>query len=222
MMADAFTGTTGDYINQFFKESLNINPFGDNKWLQGWRIFYWAWWIAWAPFVGTFIARISKGRTVREFIFGVILAPALASLIWFSVFGSMGLNLRHAFGIEKLTEMAGHPEIALFEVFARYPMGFVLSIITIILLCTFFITSANSATFVLSMFSQNGDLNPSKKKMLIWGILQAVIAFALMISGGLKALQTASIAAAFPFIFIMLAICVSIIKAFKSEKISKK
>lgn len=221
MMANTFTGTTGDYINQFFKDSLSINPFGSNKWLQGWRIFYWAWWIAWAPFVGTFIARISKGRIVREFIFGVILAPALASLIWFSVFGSMGLNLRQALGTAKLTEMAGHPEIALFEVFSRYPLGIILSILTIILLCTFFITSANSATFVLSMFSQNGDLNPSKKKMLIWGVLQAVIAFALMISGGLKALQTASIAAAFPFIFIMLAICLSILKAFKSEEKTK-
>ncbi|MBC2576026.1 BCCT family transporter [Peptostreptococcus canis] len=217
MMANSFVGAAGDYINQFFKESLNINPFGDNTWIQGWRIFYWAWWIAWAPFVGTFIARISKGRTVREFIFGVTLAPAMASLIWFSIFGSMGLNLREQLGIEKMTEMAGHPEIALFEVFAKYPLGIVLSMITIVLLCTFFITSANSATFVLSMFSQNGDLNPSKKKMLVWGILQAVIAYALMVSGGLKALQTASIAAAFPFIFIMLAICMSIVKALRNE-----
>lgn len=218
MMADTFVGTTGDYINQFFKDSLNINPFGDNAWMQGWRIFYWAWWIAWAPFVGTFIARISKGRTVREFIVGVTLAPAIGSLVWFSIFGSMGLNLRSVFGIEKLTHLSGQPETALFEVFSKYPFGIVLSIITIVLLCTFFITSANSATFVLSMFSQNGDLNPSKKKMLVWGILQALIAFALMISGGLKALQTASIAAAFPFIFIMLAICVSIIKAFREER----
>src|SRR3712207_2953179 len=113
--------------------------------------------------------------------------------------------------------MAGHPDIALFEVFSKYPLGMVLSLITIVLLCTFFITSANSATFVLSMFSQEGDLNPSKKKMLVWGVLQAVIAYALMLSGGLKALQTASVAAAFPFIFIMLAICVSILKGFKGE-----
>lgn len=172
MMADTFTATTGDYINMFFKDSLGINPFGSNKWMQGWRIFYWAWWIAWAPFVGTFIARISKGRTVREFIFGVMLAPALASLIWFSVFGVMGLNLRDVLGMQTLKNMAAHPEIALFEVFSKYPLGVVLSFITIILLCTFFITSANSATFVLSMFSQNGNLNPSKKKMLIWGVLQ--------------------------------------------------
>lgn len=217
LMADTFTGTMGSYLNKFFEDSLGINPFGDNGWMQGWRVFYWAWWIAWAPFVGTFIARISKGRTVREFIFGVMLAPALASLIWFSVFGVMGLNLRSTLSIEVFKNMASHPEIALFEVFAKYPLGLILSGITIVLLCTFFITSANSATFVLSMFSQHGELNPSKKKMLIWGILQAVIAFALMLSGGLKALQTASVAAAFPFIFIMLAICISIIKAFKDE-----
>lgn len=218
LMANTFVSATGDYVNLFFKDSLNLNPFGDNTWMNSWRIFYWAWWIAWAPFVGTFIARISKGRTVREFIFGVTLAPALASLVWFSIFGSMGLNLRNSLGLKKLTEMSAHPDIALFEVFSKYPLGMVLSIITIILLCTFFITSANSATFVLSMFSQNGDLNPSKKKMLVWGVLQAAIAYALMLSGGLKSLQIASVAAAFPFIFIMLAVCVSIIKAFITDK----
>lgn len=218
LMANSLVGGLGDYITNFFKDSLNINPYGDNGWMEGWRIFYWAWWIAWAPFVGTFIARISKGRTIREFIAGVTLAPAFASIVWFAVFGSMGLNLSEKLGIEKLSQMASHPEIALFEVYSKYPLGLILSIVTIVLLCTFFITSANSATFVLSMFSQNGDLNPSKKKMLIWGILQAVIAYALMISGGLKALQTASIAAAFPFIFIMLAICLSILKALAGDK----
>lgn len=222
MMANVFTGASGEYINNFFRESLKINPFGKNDWMQSWRIFYWAWWIAWAPFVGTFIARISKGRTIKEFILGVMVAPALASIIWFSIFGSMGLNLRDKFGMAKMKILAAHPETALFEVFSHYHLGLILSIITIILLCTFFITSANSATFVLSMFSQNGDLNPSKKKMLIWGILQAAIAYSLMISGGLKALQTASVAAAFPFIFIMFAICVSIIKALKTDsKIEK-
>lgn len=222
MMSNNFVGAMGEYINNFFSDSLSINAFGKNSWIQGWRIFYWAWWIAWAPFVGTFIARISKGRTIREFICGVIIAPAVTSLVWFSVFGSMGLNLRNTLGVTALTKMAASPEVALFEVFANYPLGKLLSIITVILLCTFFITSANSASFVLSMFSQNGDLNPSKKKIFVWGVMQAVIAFALMLSGGLKALQTASVAAAFPFIFIMLAICVSIVKALKSEFIDEK
>ncbi len=219
LMLNSFTSGVGAYLNNFFSDSLALNPFGKNDWLLGWRIFYWAWWLAWAPFVGTFIARISKGRTVREFILGVSVAPAFASIIWFSVFGPMGLNLASKMRFDKVKELASVSELALFKVFAQYPLGTVLSIITVVLLCTFFITSANSATFVLSMLTQKGDLNPSRDKKLVWGVLQAAIAYALLLSGGLKALQTASVAAAFPFIFIMLLICVSIIKAFKKEKI---
>jgi len=131
----------------------------------------------------------------------------------------MGLNVADSLGLEKVSEMVGHPEIALFEVFSQYPLGTILSIVTIVLLCTFFITSANSATFVLSMFSSEGDLNPGNRKKIVWGVLQAAIAFALLMSGGLQALQTASIAAAFPFIFIMLFTCWSLVKAFREEKL---
>lgn len=219
LMLNSFTSGIGAYLNNFFTDSLAINPFGKNDWLLGWRIFYWAWWLAWAPFVGTFTARISKGRTVREFILGVSVAPAFASIVWFSVFGPLGLNLAQKMPFDKVKELAANSELALFKVFAEYPMGTFLSIVTVVLLCTFFITSANSATFVLSMLSQDGDLNPASSKKLVWGVLQAVIAYALLLSGGLKALQTASVAAAFPFIFIMLLICVAIIKAFKTEKL---
>lgn len=219
MMLNSFTSGMGAYLDNFFQDSLALNPFGSNDWLLGWRIFYWAWWIAWAPFVGTFIARISKGRTVREFILGVSVAPALASIVWFSVFGSMGLNIATKLPLVQAKELASVSELALFKVFAQYPLGVILSVITVVLLCTFFITSANSATFVLSMFSQEGDLNSDKNKKLVWGILQALIAYALLLSGGISALQTASVAAAFPFIFIMLFVCVSIIKAFKKEKV---
>lgn len=212
-----FTRGMGDYINGFFTDSLNINPFGDNTWFDAWRVFYWAWWIAWAPFVGTFIARISRGRTIREFIVGVIVAPAMASIVWFSIFGGMGLSVAESLGLDKVAKMVGSPEIALFEVFGQYPLGTLLSIIAIVLLCTFFITSANSATFVLSMFSSGGDLNPGNGKKVLWGIVQAVIAFALLMSGGLQALQTASVAAAFPFIFIMLFTCWSLVKALREE-----
>lgn len=221
LMLDIFTSGVGEYINKFFSDSLAIDPFGDNTWMLGWRIFYWAWWIAWAPFVGTFIARISKGRTVREFILGVSIAPALASLVWFSIFGSLGLNLSKSMNFAEIKDIASVTELALFKVFNEYPLGTFLSIIIVILLCTFFITSANSATFVLSMFSQNGDLNPSNNKKLVWGVLQALIAYALLLSGGLKALQTASVAAAFPFIFIMFFVCASIIKAFRQEKLPR-
>uniref|UniRef100_UPI0033420ECF BCCT family transporter n=1 Tax=Tissierella praeacuta TaxID=43131 RepID=UPI0033420ECF len=183
-----------------------------------WTIFYWAWWIAWAPFVGTFIARISKGRTIREFIGGVILAPAVVSLVWFAAFGSMGINLVDKIGVEGLATAASNTSTALFQVFNNYPLSTLLSLITVALLCTFFITSANSATFVLGMLTSGGDLNPSTKKQFIWGIVQALLATSLLLAGGLEALQTASVAAAFPFIFVMLFAMMSLIKALKEER----
>lgn len=216
---NGLTNGLGQYLNNFISDSLHIEPFGDNSWLNGWTIFYWAWWIAWAPFVGTFIARISKGRTIREFIGGVILAPAIVSIIWFAAFGTMGLNLADKLGVEALGQAAANPSTALFLVFQNYPLSAVLSMITVVLLVTFFITSANSATFVLGMLSSEGDLNPTTQKQFIWGIVQSLFATALLISGGLQALQTASVAAAFPFIFVMLLAMVSLAKALKEEKV---
>ncbi len=215
-----FTSGLGLYVNEFIQNSLRISAFGDNSWVNGWTVFYWAWWIAWAPFVGTFIARISKGRTIREFIGGVIFAPAIVSIVWFAVFGTMGLNLGAELGVDGLAAAAANPSTALFVVFNYYPLSKILSFITVLLLCTFFITSANSATFVLGMFTQNGDLNPTKQRQFLWGVVQALFAAALLLSGGLKALQTASVAAAFPFIFVMLLAIPSLLKALKEEDIN--
>lgn len=211
------TNGLGQYINGFISDSLSISAFGENTWLNDWRIFYWAWWIAWAPFVGSFIARISKGRTVKEFIAGVILAPALASVVWFSAFGSLGLNLADTVGLESLSSLAAVPETALFQVLEYYPLGNILSLVAVALLCTFFITSANSATFVLGMFTSQGDLDPSNRKKVLWGVVQSLFAAALLLAGGLEALQTASVGAAFPFIFVMLFAMISLIKAFREE-----
>lgn len=215
-----FVNGMGEYLQNFIGDSLANNPFGDNSWFAGWRIYYWAWFIAWGPFVGVFIARISKGRTIREFIMGVMLAPALASFVWFAIFGSLGLNLglSGTLSMEEMAEIAANPSVGLFVVFSKYPLGFLLSIVAIVLLCTFFITSANSGTFVLSMLTSNGNLNPPQKNKVIWGVLQAATAIGLLMAGGLKPLQTISIAAAFPFIFIMLMTAVSTIKALKNDK----
>jgi glycine betaine transporter len=207
----------GQYLNNFVIDSLHLNIVGDNGWVNGWTVFYWAWWIAWAPFVGSFIARISKGRTIREFVMGVIIAPAFASFIWFAIFGGMGIDMIEKMGMEALSALPASPETALFIVYQQYPMAAVLSGITLLLLCTFFITSANSATFVLGMFTSHGDLNPSNTKKILWGLVQSVLATALLLAGGLKPLQTASLTAAFPFVFIMFVACVSIFKALGEE-----
>jgi glycine betaine transporter len=211
---NSFTNGIGLYLNSFIADSFKINAFKSNTWLGNWRLFYWAWWIAWAPFVGTFIARISKGRTIKEFIIGVILVPTLGSFLWFATFGTLGINL----GPEIAKEAIKVTETAFFVVMENYQFGTVISFTAITLLCTFFVTSADSATFVLGMMSSNGSLNPTTKRKIIWGIVQSLMALILLVNGGLKTLQIASIAAAFPFAIIMLFTCVSLYKALKKEK----
>jgi transporter, betaine/carnitine/choline family len=219
-MLNNFIAGLGAYLSGIINDSLNINTYGDNSWVQNWRVFYWAWWIAWAPFVGIFIARISKGRTIREFIIGVVLAPSLGSLLWFAIFGTLGIHLGELGLIAKetLEGVAAAPETGIFIVFSKYPLGMLLSIITMILVCTFFVTSANSGTFVLAMLSSDGDLNPPNNKKILWGAVQSLMAIGLLIAGGLKPLQIISIAAAFPFIFIMILSAVALVKEMKNEK----
>ncbi|MDO5411022.1 MAG: BCCT family transporter [Lachnospiraceae bacterium] len=220
---NAFVSGFGDYLDCFFADSLHLPPFQSNTWIMDWRIFYWAWWISWAPFVGIFVARISKGRTIKEFIIGAILVPSVASTIWFSVFGGVGLSAAKDFTLEALQSIVAVPETAIFIIFEKLPFGGIMSVIALILLIIFFITSADSATFVLSMMTTNGNLNPPNTRKIIWGIIQAAMAYVLLLSGGLKALQTATIAAACPFVIIMLAACWSIIKDLRrSESVRKQ
>ena len=213
MIINAFTNGLGMYFGEYIRDSFHIEAFGDSPWFGWWTIFYWAWWIAWAPFVGMFIARISKGRTIKEFVIGVLLVPAFGSFLWFAIFGTMGINL----GLEVATQAIQSTPTAFFVVMGHYPLGSIISFITVILLCTFFVTSADSATFVLGMMTSNGDLNPTTKKKQIWGVIQSLLALALMFAGGLGTLQTASIAAAFPFAIVMLFGMVSLVKALREE-----
>ena len=170
--------------------------------------------------MGLFIARISKGRTVREFVLGVVGAPTIASLIWFAIFGTMGLHLGETgmMSIEELRQVAAAPESGVFAVLQHYPMGKVLSIIALLLLLIFFITSADSGTFVLSMLTSNGVSNPPRRKMVTWGLTQSMMAIGLLIGGSLKPLQTLSIVAALPFSLIMIGMCISLLSELKKEK----
>lgn len=221
---NSFTVSLGNYSQNILSDSLSIGAYSDNTWANKWTVFYWAWWIAWAPFVGTFIARISKGRTIKEFILGVIAAPAVASFIFFSIFGNLGIDLYFGKGMKLLSiqNIASDVSTAFFAVLNNYNLGFLISIITIILLITFFITSANSATFVLGMFTSKGNLNPSSSKKIILGLLQSLLAIVLLLTGGLNALQTSSLIAAFPFIFIMILACISLIKELRKEEVLEK
>ena len=211
-----FGESTGNYLQSLLSNTFEIGAFSKTDWYGAWTLFYWAWWIAWAPFTGTFIARISKGRTIREFISGVLIVPSVVSFFWFSIFGAIDFSVAK----EVLIDASKNASTAFFIVINNITLGNVISVIAIALLFTFFITSANSATFVLGMFSHDGDLNPPNSKKLVWGIVQSALALSLMIGSvnGLKMLQTVSIVAAFPFAFIMLLTIISIMKALKEEE----
>ncbi|MDQ0253877.1 glycine betaine transporter [Evansella vedderi] len=218
---NSFTQTLGGYLQNLVRMSFQLDTFNpESNWVQGWTIFYWAWWIAWAPFVGTFIARVSKGRTIREFIIGVIAVPTVFSALWFSVFGGTAIHLELFGNSNLMTLMEEYgTEIALFAVLQEYNFGIIMSGIAILLISSFFITSADSATFVLGMQTTNGNMNPPNSVKLMWGIVQSLTAGVLLWSGGLDALQTASIIAAFPFTIIMIFMIISLLKALRAEKI---
>lgn len=210
-----FTEGIGNYFQNIVGETFAIGAFGEAEWFGGWTVFYWAWWIAWAPFVGSFIARISKGRTIREFVAGVLLVPSLLTFIWFSVFGSMGINL----GPEIAAEAIKTTSTACFVVFSHYPLGTLLSLITLVLVCTFFITSADSATFVLGVFSSDGNLDPSNKIKVVWGLLESALALVLLVGteNGLSMLQSISIVGAFPFAFVMIGAIFALVKLVRTD-----
>ncbi|UOQ46947.1 BCCT family transporter [Gracilibacillus caseinilyticus] len=215
-----FTTTLGSYISNLPEMSFRMAPFNQDNadWLENWTIFYWAWWIAWAPFVGMFIARVSRGRTVREFVVGVLLVPTIFGALWFSVFGGSAIHLEMNEGIDIYNIMnESGSEAALFTVLENFPLTAVMAVLAVLLISTFFITSADSATFVLGMQTTNGDLNPNVSVKVAWGIVQSGTAAVLLWQGGLGALQTASIIAAFPFAIIMIMIVFALIKAFKEE-----
>ena len=216
LIFNMFTDSFGGYFSHLVQMSFGTAPLDstDRKWLDNWTIFYWAWWISWAPFVSMFIARVSKGRTIREFMIGVLAAPTLLVTFWFSAFGTTAIDIQKK-GLVDLTIPS--TELTIFEMFDVMPMSFIISIFAILLIVSFFVTSADSATFVLGMQSTNGSLTPPNNVKLIWGVIQSTIALILLSVNGLTALQNTIIIAALPFSFVMLLMVVALIKALKAE-----
>ncbi|MDV6373786.1 glycine betaine uptake BCCT transporter [Deinococcus arenicola] len=216
-LLDTFTTSVGGYVQDLINLSTRLTPFTGATWVGGWTIFYWAWWIAWAPFVGLFIARVSRGRTIKEFILGVLGVPALVSFVWFSVFGGTALHDALAGDTAVTTATNADISTALFAMLQGLPLGGVLTGVATLLIASFFITSADSATYVLGLQSSGGEKEPSNPVKFTWGIMQSLIAVALLLSGGLAGLQSASVVAALPFSVIMIGMCFSLFKALKSE-----
>lgn len=216
-ITNMFVTTIGNYISNFIHMSFDLKPVNEAQrdWVNDWTIFYWAWWISWAPFVGMFIARVSKGRTIRQFIIGVLIAPTLVTFVFFAVFGGSALYLEQN-GIATLSTLA--TETVTFGMFEQYPFGMMLSFLTIIVIAIFFVTSADSATFVLGMFSTGGQLNPSNVVKIVWGLLLSAMAAIVMYSGGLDGFQNLLIIAALPFSIILILMVVSFYKTIKKTE----
>lgn len=216
LILNTFTDSLGGYLSNLVQMSFRTAPLNeDNRvWLDAWTIFYWSWWIAWAPFVGMFIARVSKGRTIKEFLIGVLVVPTVIGAFWFSAFGSTAINIQRT-GIKDLASAS--TELVVFEMFNTMPLSLLLSIVAIVLIISFFITSADSATFVLGMQSTNGSLTPPNTVKLTWGIIQSTIAVILLSVNGLTALQNTIIIAALPFSFVIVLMIISLMKALKVE-----
>jgi glycine betaine transporter len=202
----------GGYLTTIVPASFQTGAFGDQEWLSAWTIFYWAWWISWAPFVGTFIARISRGRTIREFVVGVLLVPSGVSFIWFAVFGGAAIDLQLT-GVADLSAITGTPEIALFTTLEEFPLSGVTSFVVIVLVALFFVSGADAASLVMGMLSSRGSLSPARAVTVVWGVSTGAAAAILLLANGLTALQQAAIIAAAPFTLVMLGLCVSLFKA---------
>ena len=213
----AMTNAIGDYFSNMMGMSLVMTPYTGDDWVERWTIFYWAWGVSWAPFVGSFIARISRGRTVREFVLGVIGVPVLLSMFWFATFGGSALYFELFEGAAIGDAVVREVSSALFLTLESLPGAEILGIMILVLIVLFVITSANSATFVLGMFASRGVLAPSRLMRLTWGVIQVLVAGVLLLSGGLAALQTISIVAALPFMILMIFMAASLLKALRGE-----
>lgn len=213
-----FVTSLGDYLVAVPGLSLMTYPHADESgWFHGWTLIYFMWWIAWAPFVGIFIARISRGRTIREFALGVIAVPTVFSVLWFSVFGGIGLHeeLHGAGGIADM--VSSNVTVALFELFELLPMGGLLSAIAITLVFVFLVTSVDSATYVLGMLTSRGAMEPPVARKLGWGIALAVLGGALVIAERFDVVRAIAILGAIPFTLVMLVQVVALLRSMRAE-----
>ncbi|MFW6379657.1 MAG: BCCT family transporter [Guyparkeria sp.] len=213
LIATGFVKNLGSYLTEL---PFLSNPFGreDANFSQGWTTFYWAWWISWSPFVGMFIARVSRGRSVREFLIAVLLVPSTVSVFWMTAFGTTAINqLQNGFEGAKDSDLP----VQLFEVLGQMPMAEITSAIGIFLVIIFFVTSSDSGSLVIDTITAGGKIDAPKPQRVFWGVIEGAIAIALLVGGGLAALQSAAVAAGLPFTVVLLVGCYAIVKGLMSE-----
>jgi glycine betaine transporter len=226
---NTFTESLGGYVANLIPMSFRTAAFSDGEFVSAWTVFYWAWWISWAPFVGTFIARISRGRTIREFVLGVILAPSVVSFVWFAILGGAAINLQLSGAVDNLAETAANNQPgALFLTLEQFPLFWLTAGITIVLVALFFVSGADAASVVMGMLSSRGNLHPRRWTLIVWGTFTGAAAAICLLAGAiqgsvdaaLSALQAVAIASAAPFVLILIGLCFSILKALREEPVA--
>ena len=215
----AYVQNIGEYLDQIASLTFNVDAYGDGQWVGDWTLFYWGWWISWSPFVGMFIARISRGRTIREFILGALFGPTLFTFFWMTVYGDSALRLALNDLAQPMVDAVanGNSELALFAFLDTLPLSGVTSVLAIILVTTFFVTSSDSGSLVKSTLASGGALVPPVSQRFFWAILEGVVAAVLLAVGGLAALQSATIAAALPFTLVIFLAMIGLVRAWSQE-----
>jgi choline-glycine betaine transporter len=211
------TESVGGYFANLVPMSFRTAAFGDAAWLSSWTVFYRAWWISWAPFVGTFIARISRGRTIREFMLGVLVVPSLVTFVWFGVLGGSTLNLELTGNPGIVDAVSESSTVALFVTLGEFPLAGLMSLLAIVLVALFFIGGADAGAVVMGMLSSRCALEPNRAVVVIWGTLAGATAAICLLANGFEGLQQAAIISAAPFVLVMIAMCYSLIKELRAE-----
>jgi choline/carnitine/betaine transport len=217
---DLIPTALGSYFHDLAMMSARTDAAGGDgmaEWLSGWTVFYWAWWLSWAPFVGMFIARISRGRTIRQFVTGVLLVPSLVSLVWFAIFGGAAIHMQES-GIDLAGKSS--PESQLFGMLDQLPLSTVTSIVVMLLVAIFFVSGADAASIVMGTLSERGTLEPSTWTVIFWGVATGGVAAVMLLIGGDSAhtgLQNITIVAALPFVLVMIGLCVALVKDLRSD-----
>lgn len=216
---NSFVENLGLYAQTIVARSFFLNAYsGDQAWLSGWTLFYWGWWISWSPFVGIFIARISRGRTIREFVVGVLLVPTAFTFIWMTAFGNGALSYELAGAGSSIAETVSQSmPLGLFAFLEQLPLSGIISAVAILLIVTFFVTSSDSGSLVIDTITSGGRLNPPVWQRVFWAVSEGIVAAVLMLAGGLGALQTATITTAFPFTIVIIFACIGLLKGLRME-----
>ena len=225
---DTFVQSIGGYLANIIPMSFRTASYGDSAFVSGWTVFYWAWWISWAPFVGTFIARISRGRTIREFVVGVILVPSVVSFVWFAILGGTAIDLQLSGAADIAGPVAaGNQPGALFLTLEQFPLFWLTALIVVILVALFFISGADAASVVMGMLSSRGNLHPQAWNIIMWGAFTGAAAAICLLAGAIQgsvsaaitALQSVAIASAAPFVLVLIGLCFSIMRALREERV---